>query len=204
MLREIPFGTDGNYTTELFLNRINTDLANNYGNLVSRTFSMLKKYRGSVVPKAHEITEDIDIDLIEAVKNGAKECRNYIESNFDVSKALGSIFDIFSKANKYIEVTEPYRLAKDETKSDRLDTVLRILLETIRVGTILFSAFLPDVSKTVLDAMSVSDYSYEDVENIFALSEGMEISQLGILFPRLDIEKELEELAKINAELEGK
>lgn len=201
LLREIPFGTDGNYTTELFLNRINSDLANNYGNLVSRTFSMLKKYRGSIVPKSYELTEEIDIDLIETIKTCSNECRKYIETNFDVSKALASVFEIFSKANKYIEVTEPYRLAKDETKTERLDAVLRNLLEAIRVGTILLASFLPDCSKVVLDALHIENYSYSDVENVFALNEGMKVEELGILFPRLDIQKELEELAKINEQL---
>ena len=205
LLREIPFGSDGNYTTELFLSTINSDLANNYGNLVSRTFSMLKKYRAIVVPAFHEnAVEEIDKDLLETVKKSTEDAKNYIVSNFDVSKALASIFDIFSKANKYIEVTEPYRLAKDETKSDRLDNVLRNLLEAIRVGTILLSAFLPDCSKKVLDSMNIKEFLYADAQNIYALKEGDVINELGILFPRLDTAKELEELAKINEEIAKK
>ena len=198
LLREIPFGSDGNYTTELFLNYVNSDLANNYGNLVSRTFSMLKKYRANVVPAYHaSVAEEIDADLLETIKKSTKDCRDYIETNFDVSKALASIFDIFSKANKYIEVTEPYRLAKDESKAERLDNVLRNLLEAIRVGTILLSAFLPDCSKKVLDAMHIGKFSFADAENIYNLSEGETVDELGILFPRLDVEKELEALSEI-------
>jgi len=201
LLREIPFGSDGNYTTELFLNRINSDLANNYGNLVSRTFSMLKKYRASIVPNYDLSTEEeIDKELKEVVEKSIVDTKNYIEGNFDVSKALASIFEIFSKANKYIEVTEPYRLAKDETKSARLNTVLRNLLESIRVGTIMLTAFLPDCTKKVLDSLHIEKYSYEDTANFYSLKEGESVDELGILFPRLDVQKELEALAEIQSQ----
>ena len=198
LLREIPFGSDGNYSTELFFNTINSDLANNYGNLVSRTFSMLKKYRNSVIPKiSDEELEDIDVDLKTTIHKALFETKKHIEDNFDVSKALASIFDIFSKANKYIEVTEPYRLAKDAEKSKRLDLVLRNLLESIRVGTILLSAFLPSCSDSVLSALGVTERLYENAKNFYCLQEGGLVEDIGILFPRIDIEKEFEELAKL-------
>ncbi|MBR2391454.1 MAG: methionine--tRNA ligase [Clostridia bacterium] len=200
LLKEIPFGSDGNYTTELFLNTINSDLANNYGNLVSRTFSMLKKYCGSVIPAYGLQDEEIDIDLKQSVSRAATDAKKYIESNFDVSKALASVFEIFSKANKYIEVTEPYRLAKDETKKERLGTVLRNLLEAIRIGTILLSAFLPDCSKKVADALDVKEYVFDDVKSFYKLKEGFIVEDIGMLFPRLDTNAELEALAKIAEE----
>jgi len=197
LLREIPFGSDGNYSTELFLNSINSDLANNYGNLVSRTFSMLKKYVNGVVPEVKGEDEEIDKDLKVSVLSLVAETKKHMETNFDVSKALGSIFDIFSKANKYIEVTEPYRLAKDETKADRLGNVLRNLLEAIRIGTTLLSAYLPDCSKTVGDALHVNEFKFEDLSIFYKLEAGDTLGELSILFPRLDVQKELEELAKI-------
>ncbi len=197
LLREIPFGSDGNYSTELFLNSINSDLANNYGNLVSRTFSMLKKYVNGVVPEVKGEDEEIDKDLKVSVLSLVAETKKHMETNFDVSKALGSIFDIFSKANKYIEVTEPYRLAKDETKADRLGNVLRNLLEAIRIGTTLLSAYLPDCSKTVGDALHVEEFKFEDLSTFYKLEAGDTLGELAILFPRLDVQKELEELAKI-------
>jgi len=198
LLREIPFGSDGNYSTELFLNLINSDLANNYGNLVSRTLSMLKKYCGNIVPEAYlDTEEEIDKDLKQTIEKCVNETRNYIETNFDVSKALASLFGIFTKANKYIEVTEPYRLAKDESKKSRLNTVMRNLLEAIRIGTILLSAFLPDVSEKVLNSLHIEKPKFDDVKKIYNLKAGENINELGILFPRLDVEKELEELAKI-------
>ena len=197
LLREIPFGSDGNYSTELFLNSINSDLANNYGNLVSRTFSMLKKYVGSVVPEVKGDDEEIDKDLKVSILSAVAETKKHMETNFDVSKALASIFDIFSKANKYIEVTEPYRLAKDEEKKDRLGNVLRNLLEAIRIGTVLLSAYLPDCSKMVADALHVKEFKFEDANEFYKLEAGDVVDELGILFPRLDVQKELEELAKI-------
>ena len=197
LLREIPFGSDGNYSTELFLNSINSDLANNYGNLVSRTFSMLKKYVGSVVPEIKGEDEEIDKDLKVSILSSVLETKKHMETNFDVSKALASIFDIFSKANKYIEVTEPYRLAKDEEKKDRLGNVLRNLLEAIRIGTTLLSAYLPDCSRTVANALHVDEFKYADANEFYKLEAGDVVEELGILFPRLDVQKELEELAKI-------
>ena len=197
LLREIPFGSDGNYSTELFFNTINSDLANNYGNLVSRTLSMLKKYRNSVVPDFEESNEEIDNELKVTIHQAVGDAKKFIEKNFDASKALASIFEIFSKANKYIEVTEPYRLAKDESQAKRLDTVLRNLLESIRIGTILMSAFLPDCSKKVLDALHVSERMFKDTREFYNLTSADVVDELGILFPRIDLDKEFAELAEI-------
>ncbi len=194
LLREIPFGSDGNYSTETFLTRINSDLANNYGNLVSRTLSMLKKYNASVVPTAR-VENETSKDLQTIVKLEAENAKRHMQ-NLDCSKALASIFAIFDKANKYIEVTEPYRLAKDESKKAELDSVLRNLLEAIRIGTIHLSAFLPDVSTKVLDILDIEAKLTDD--NFYALKDGKVLEPCPILFPRLDIPKELEELAKLN------
>ena len=144
--------------------------------------------------------EEIDIDLKQSVSRAATDAKKYIESNFDVSKALASVFEIFSKANKYIEVTEPYRLAKDENKKERLGTVLRNLLEAIRIGTILLSAFLPDCSKKVADALDVKEYVFDDVKSFYKLKEGFIVEDVGMLFPRLDTNAELEALVKIAEE----
>ena len=117
--------------------------------------------------------------------------------DFDVSKALASIFNIFSKANAYIEKTEPFRLAKDPEKQARLQTVMRNLLECIRIGATLLYPFLPTSASKVLDALNIKEpYSFEDVEKFYALKSGT-VQPLAILFPRLDIQKELDELAKI-------
>ncbi len=194
LLREIPFGSDGSYSTEGFLNRINSDLANNYGNLVSRTLSMLKKYNQSVVPSYKDSNDPLDKDLINIVLTEEQNAKNYMKK-LDSSKALTSIFAMFSKANKYIEVTEPYILAKDPSKKERLDTVLRNLIETIRIGTIHLSAFLPEVSKKVMDILGVEAKIGEP--KFYDMKEGKTLENCPILFPRLDVQKELDELAKL-------
>lgn len=194
LLREIPFGSDGQYSTEAFLNKFNSDLCNNFGNLVSRTFSMLKKYTASQIPDAQNDAEDepLKTEIAEETKKVFK-----FMQDFDVSKALASIFNIFSKANAYIEKTEPFRLAKDPEKQARLQTVMRNLLECIRIGTTLLYPFLPTSASKVLDALNIKEpYSFEDVEKFYALNSGT-VQPLAILFPRLDIQKELDELAKI-------
>lgn len=194
LLREIPFGSDGQYSTEAFLNKFNSDLCNNFGNLVSRTFSMLKKYTASQIPDAQNDAEDepLKTEIAEETKRVFK-----FMQDFDVSKALASIFNIFSKANAYIEKTEPFRLAKDPEKQARLQTVMRNLLECIRIGATLLYPFLPTSASKVLDALNIkAPYSFEDVEKFYALKSGT-VQPLAILFPRLDIQKELDELAKI-------
>lgn len=194
LLREIPFGSDGQYSTEAFLNKFNSDLCNNFGNLVSRTFSMLKKYTASQIPDAQNDAEDepLKTEIAEETKRVFK-----FMQDFDVSKALASIFNIFSKANAYIEKTEPFRLAKDPEKQARLQTVMRNLLECIRIGATLLYPFLPTSASKVLDALNIKEpYSFEDVEKFYALKSGT-VQPLAILFPRLDIQKELDELAKI-------
>lgn len=199
LLREIPFGADGNYSTEAFLTRFNADLVNNYGNLVSRTLSMLKKYNNSIVPSANE-TEDIDKELQKSVQEEVVNVKKYME-NFDVSKSLISIFNIFTSANKYIEATEPFRLAKDETKTARLHTVLRNLLEVIRIGSLLLYPYLPDCASKVLAGFGI-DPRKEGFENLdgFKLKDGSEVAPVPMLFPRLDINLEMEELKKLSKE----
>ena len=199
LLREIPFGADGNYTTEAFLTRFNADLVNNYGNLVSRTLSMLKKYNNSIIPSVNK-TEKIDEDLQKFVQDEIKNVKKHME-NFDVSKSLISIFNIFSGANKYIEATEPFRLAKDESQKARLDTVLRNLLEVIRVGSLLLYPYLPTCASKVLAGFGI-DPREEGFKNLegFNLKEGSEVESVSMLFPRLDINFEMEELKKLSKE----
>ena len=193
LLREIPFGSDGNYSTEAFLNKFNSDLCNNFGNLVSRTFSMLRKYMNSQIPEADF---DEDQDLKEYVNDEKQKVFRYM-NELDVSKALSSVFNIFSRANAYIEKTEPFRLAKDSAQANRLATVMRNLLECIRIGATLLYPFLPNSSSKVLDALNVEKpYSFEDLDKFYGLKKG-QVKPLEILFPRLDVQKELEELAKL-------
>ncbi len=199
LLREIPFGSDGNYTTEIFFNRFNSDLVNNFGNLVSRTLSMLKKYFGSVVPKHEKSENEDDIALQNDVKKEVENVFKVME-DFDVSKALISIFNIFTLANTYIQKVEPWAVAKDENQKARLATIMTNLLEAIRIGTSLLSSFLPECSKKVLDAFGIdAEADFADLDNFNGVEEGREILPIAILFPRLDIAAEFEKLAKIMA-----
>ncbi len=198
LLREIPFGSDGNYSTEAFLTRFNSDLSNNYGNLVSRTLSMLKKYFGSVLPKANGEDNALAKELKQNVEEEKAKVFKYMKE-FDVSKSLISIFNIFSQANRYIELSEPWAVAKDSAREQELKNILRNLVETIRIGTLLLNSFLPDCTKKVLDALNITNLEegFKTLDAFYALKDEMTIEPLAILFPRLDIQAELEKLSSL-------
>lgn len=198
LLREIPFGSDGNYSTEAFLTRFNSDLSNNYGNLVSRTLSMLKKYFGCVLPTADGKDDERTQELKKAIKEEKDKVFKYMK-DFDVSKSLISIFNIFSQANKYIELSEPWAIAKDPAREQELKNVMRNLIESIRIGSLLLNAFLPECSKKVLDALGISNIeeAFTQLDNFYALKDGITIEPLPILFPRLDINAETEKLYEL-------
>ena len=193
LLRDIPFGQDGTYSTENYLQRINTDLCNTYGNLVNRTFAMLKKYFGGVVPKADFVGDD-DKDLINIVEKARDKAVEYMKT-YDVSKALIEIFSIFEKANKYIEVTAPWTLAKEN--SPRLATVIYNLLECIKIGTTLLAPFLNEKPAKVLNAFGIEKPDFKQIEKFGLLQAGVSINEIDMLYPRLDIQKEISELAQI-------
>jgi methionyl-tRNA synthetase len=195
LLREIPFGQDGTYTTEKFLNRINSDLANDYGNLVSRTFAMTKKYFDSVVPSPSENTE-LDEEFCNFVENAKQNTFKAIE-NLDVSVALAEIFSIFAKANKYVDTAAPWTLAKDPEKQDQLKTVMYNLLEAINIGSKLLWPFLPFSTQKVLKAMGEQNKNFDSISHFGTLPPDTVLGQVEVLFPRLDIAKELEKLSEI-------
>ncbi len=197
LLREIPFGSDGNYSTETFLTKFNADLCNNFGNLVSRTFSMLKKYFDGIIPSVEKYREN-EINLQNKV---LKEKDNVLEymKNFDVSKAITSIFNIFSEANTYIQLAQPWAVAKQEGQEEQLKAILRTLLETIRIGVELLEPFMSESTGKVLSAFNLKTNStFENIDNFDGLKANEKIGELSILFPRLDIAKELEELALLS------
>lgn len=182
LLREMPFASDGNYTKELLESTINSDLANNYGNLVNRTLAMTKKYFDGVVP-SNSVHEDLDDDLI----NSFNELPKLVEekmNNYRISDALELIFNTLSKCNKYIDDTTPWALAKDETKKERLGTVLYNLLEGIRITTILLSAFMPDTAKKVFNQLNTKLVNYEDI-SYGKLEVGNNIGEAEVLFQRI-------------------
>ena len=162
-LHEIPYAQDGNYTEDLLIERINSDLANVLGNLVNRTISMGNKYfNGEVHNK--KVSEPIDDELVNLVNGAKDELAKDIDS-IHLINALDHIFDIFRRSNKYIDETTPWVLAKEDDKKDRLETVIYNLLEAIRVGASLLDSFLPETSEKIFDQLNNHHYDEEYLEN---------------------------------------
>lgn len=193
VLHEIPFANDGNLTYELLIERFNSDLANILGNLVNRTISMAKKYFDGIVPVQSELNE-IDNDLIKVVEESHLKVKEKMYE-LKVSDAIDEVFEIFRRSNKYIDETTPWILAKEENK-DRLSTVIYNLLESIRVGSVLLSSFLPETSEKIFKQLNTDKVSLESIEKFGQLESGKELNDPEPLFIRIDKEKMLEQLQK--------
>lgn len=207
ILREMALGADSSFSNEIMINRINSDLANGLGNLVSRTVAMADKYFGGTLPADRE-AGDFDAELIAE----AEELRAKVDEFMDktqINNALAEIFKVVSRANKYIDETAPWVLGKDESKKARLATVLYNLLETIRIVSTLLSNFMPTTMPKVWEQIGVaeSDITYENAGKFGVLPADVTVHRGEIIFPRIDVDKEIEELNKIigsNAEPEEK
>lgn len=197
LLREIPFGNDGVYTNESLLSRINSDLANVYGNLVSRTTAMIEKYFGGEIP-APTCEEELDKEL----KSMAVACLDKIKekmSEINVPEALAEIFKVLNRANKYIDETTPWVLAKDESQKGRLATVLYNLAETIRICSVLLKPFITVMPNKALEMLGVNSQEITDFSTATTfglLKSGVKVST-GVLFPRIDVAKETKEMSDI-------
>ncbi len=189
-LSEMPYASDGSITYESVIGKYNTDLANNLGNLVSRTLAMNEKYFSSVV-QASDINEDIDNELIAATKIAAEKALKYAEE-YHIADALSEIFAMLRRANKYIDETTPWVLAKDEEKKGRLGTVLYNLLETIRIGAVLLQPYMPATAEEILNRLSTEKKSFDDLA-FGALEVGAVTKNGAPLFVRLDEKKIYEE-----------
>ena len=197
LLREVPFGSDGVFTNEALINRINSDLANDLGNLVSRTSAMVQKYCGGILPADKE-EGDFDSDLINLAAETKKNVENCMEK-LEFSVALTELFKLVSRTNKYIDETAPWVLAKDETKKARLSAVMYNLCESLRIVSILLTPFMPSTAASISNMLSISDNSIWDSAGKWGLlKSGTVIKKCEPLFPRIDIEKELAELNAIN------
>ena len=191
LLHEIPFASDGTITYELLIERINSDLANILGNLVNRTISMAHKYFDGIVSLPTEF-EDIDQELIDLVLKTPSIVEEKM-NDLKVAEAIDAIFDIFRRCNKYIDETMPWVLAKDETKQERLKTVLYNLLESIRSGATLLYPFLPETSDKIFSQLNTNNRSVESI-NFKGMDEGIKLNNPEPLFARIDKEKKLSEL----------
>lgn len=199
LLREYTFGQDGVFTNEVMVKRLNYDLANDLGNLVSRTVSMIEKYCGGVIPKAGKGTEH-DEDLKE-ISTGAVKKIDAAMDDFKFNVALEELWVVIRRANKYIDETAPWVLAKDEANKEVLDTVLHNLAETMRIVSILLFPFMHNTADKIKTQFGIIDekYTWEDTEKWDMLG-GEKVKKGDPIFPRLDIDKELAELEAIGAE----
>ena len=199
VLHEMPFESDGTITWDLLIERTNSDLANTLGNLVNRTISMSNKYFGGVVADKGA-AEDVDADL-KAVATGTKARVQAKMDELRVADAISEIFTLFKRCNKYIDETMPWALAKDETKADRLSTVLYNLVESICIGTTLLIPFMPETAERIFAQLGTAARAYETLETFGLYPNGNKVTEKPeILFARIDV-KEME--AKI-AEVEAK
>ena len=186
LLHEIPFQNDGTISYELIIERINSDLANILGNLVNRTISMSQKYfDGEITNK--NINETLDEEFIESIKNLPSEVDKAMEK-LEIGNAIDKIFDVLRKSNKYIDDTTPWSLAKDDTKKERLETVLYNLLESIKVCGSELMPFLPDTSKEILRQINT------ELSNNFETSNKYNVLTPEPIFMRIDTAKKLEEI----------
>ena len=194
ILREMALGADSSFSNEIMINRINSDLANGLGNLVSRTVAMVIKYFDGTLP-AEKKSGEFDDALIEAIK-GLRATVDEAVENTQLNVALAEIFKVISAANKYIDETAPWILAKNEEEKPRLAMVLYNLLEAIRVTTTLLSAFMPTDMPKVWEQIGAteSDVSYENADKYGVLSQTVTVKKGDIIFPRIDVEKEIDEL----------
>lgn len=198
VLHEIPFAQDGSITHELLIERINSDLANVLGNLVNRTITMSHKYFDGVVSN-EKVTNEIDNELTNLTENTLTVVTEKM-NNLRVADAIDEVFTLLRRANKYIDETTPWILARDEKDYPRLQTVLYNLIEVIRVSAILLEAFIPETSSKILSQLALENDGFKSIEKFGGIKNGHKLGQAEILFERIDMKKALEDLENEKSE----